>query len=66
VGSYKGRQFAIRFRDVREVKANNPERLLLYALMELPSDRERRYFFANWDGDAPSFLGKVRPGNMRK
>jgi hypothetical protein len=65
VRSYEGRQFAIRFRDVREVKANNPEGMSLYALMELPSDRERRYVFANWDGDAPPSLEEVRSGNMR-
>jgi hypothetical protein len=47
---------------VREVKADNPEGMGLYALIEFPSETGRRYVFANWDEYDSSFLEGVADG----
>jgi hypothetical protein len=45
-----GREFTVRFSGVRNVSANEPEGMMIYALVELSAHPPgRRFVFANWD-----------------
>jgi hypothetical protein len=52
-----GKVFVVDFSGVREVRANRPEGMLLYALSELTGEPPlRRFAFVNWDDDDEAHL----------
>lgn len=52
-----GKLFVVEFGGVGAVRANQPEGMVLYALSELSGEPPlRRFAFANWDDDSPSYL----------
>lgn len=49
--------FEVEFNGVREVRANRPAGMLLYALTEMSAQQPiRRFVFANWDEDSDARL----------
>ncbi len=57
IKEYEGKEFGIRFSNVRENRSNNPENMMLYALVEENYEENlKRYVFVNWDEEDPSSL----------
>lgn len=52
-----GKLFAVDFGGLREIRANQPVGMVLYALSELSCERPlRRFAFVNWDDGSPAQL----------
>ena len=60
-----GKVFVVDFSGVREVRANEPEGMMLYALSEMTSQPPlRRFVFANWDDQSKAILEVDAAGFM--
>ena len=58
-----GCEFTIRFVEVKSVKSNRPEGMMVYALVERGQPGPlRRFDFANWDDDDEAYLEIVARG----
>jgi len=52
-----GKTYFVTFRNVKQLRENRPEGMLLYALSELTGQPPiRRFVFANWDDDSESVI----------
>ena len=57
VKAYDGRLYAIEFQGVRSLKSQEPEGMMLYALIEMAAaPPSRRFVFADWEGGGGRYL----------
>jgi len=63
IQSYEGKNFVIKFINIKEIKSNNPENMVLYGLVkENFKENLKKYIFSNWDEDGNQFLEIIAEG----